>query len=81
MKDHIRKILESPAFTEGEKWVVKWQFRLLGDFQTSLAEAISKADDDNLKRIALGFPDQVQGFLGWNRGDLATRLRAAGLEN
>jgi len=81
MKDHIRKILESPAFTEGEKWVVKWQFRLLGDFQTSLAVAIATADDENLAKLALGFPEQVQGFLGWNRGDLATRLRAAGLED
>ena len=81
MPEHVRKILADPNFTEGEKWVVKWQHRLLGSFQTALADAIKLADDDNLARLAKGFPEQVQGFLGWNRGDLARRLRAAGLED
>ena len=81
MLEHVRRILDSPDFTPGEKWVVKWQFRLLGSFQTALADAIKLADDDNLARLASGFPDQVQGFLGWNRGDLARRLRDKGLQD
>jgi hypothetical protein len=72
---------EASPWTAGEKWVVKWQFRLLGDFGTALAEAICRADDTNLARIAKGFPDEVAGFLAWNRGDLAQRLRAAGFQD
>lgn len=76
----IRQFLASPDWTESEKWVIKWQFQELGDFQTALAEAIKRADDDNLMRLGRGFPAQVSGFIQWNRGDLGRRLRAAGLE-
>lgn len=75
----IGRFIESPDWSDAEKWVIKWQFRLLGDFQTALAEAIARADDNNLRLIAFGFPNQVEGFLSWNRGDLADRLRSAGL--
>jgi len=76
----LRDVLESLLWSDGEKWVVKWQFGLLGDFQTALARAIAQADDENLRLLALGFPKQVAGFLSWNRGNLAERLRVAGLE-
>lgn len=79
MMEAVHKMLASPDWTEGEKWVVRWQWRLLGDFQQALSEAIKRADDGNLDRLRLGFPDQVAGFLAWNRGDLAQRLRAAGV--
>jgi len=79
----IRAMLLSPAWTEAEKWVVKWQYnrslQLLGGFQTALAEAILRADEGNLARLRLGFPDQVDGYLAWSRGDLAGRLRDAGV--
>jgi len=78
----LGKILgEDSPWTPAEKWVVKWQYRLLGDFETALAEAICRADDGNLDRLARGFPNQVAGFLAWNRGDLAERLRAAGFSD
>ena len=59
---------------------MKWQFRLLGDFETALASAITKADDNNLMALSLGFPDQVAGYRAWAHGDLGQRLRAMGLE-
>ncbi len=79
-KDKINEILESDQFSPGEKWIVRWQFRLLGDFNKALAETIIRADDNNLHRLSLGFPDEVGGFLEWNRGGLAERLKEAGLD-
>ena len=78
--ERIGAILESGEWTVGEKAVVKWQFRLLGDFRTALFKAIALADDKNLVRLAMGFPDEVSGFMAWNRGGLGKRLRDAGLE-
>jgi len=75
-----RVLGDASPLIPAEKWVVKWQFRLLGDFGTALAEAITRADDNNLERIAKGFPDEVAGFLDWSRGLLGHRLRAMGLE-
>jgi len=72
--------LESDQWTAAEKWVIRWQFGLLGDFQEALSEAIKRADDSNLARLEFGFPEQVAGFTAWSRGDLGTRLRNAGLE-
>ena len=82
MTDHVTigRFLTSAYWTESEKWIIKWQFRLLSDFQTALADAIKRADEDNLGRLRLGFPMQVDGFLQWHAGDLGCRLREAGLD-
>jgi hypothetical protein len=77
--DKIREILTSGEWTEAEKAVVKWQFRLTGDFFKALWEAICRADEDNLERLSRGFPTEVEGYLAWHRGDLGPRLRKAGL--
>ena len=45
-----------------EKFVYEWQYRMLGGFGTSLAEAIARADSVNTAKIALGFPDEVSGI-------------------
>lgn len=66
--------------TEAEKWVVKWQLGILGGFQMALARAMVCADDANLERLRLGFPDQVAGLLAWRHGDLRVRLVARGLD-
>jgi hypothetical protein len=76
----ISDVLQPDQWTDAEKWVIRWQYRLLGDFQAALAEAITRADDSNLERLALGFSDQVAGFIDWSRGNLSTRLREAGLD-
>jgi hypothetical protein len=79
-RETIGKFLMDSENSSAEKWVVKWQFRLLGDFETALAECITRADDRNLERLADGFPTQVSGFLAWSRGAMAQRLRKAGLD-
>ncbi len=76
----IRDILNSAEWSAGEKAVVKWQFRLHGHFLTALWVAITKADETNLRKLERGFPDEVEGYRAWTRGDLAKRLREIGLE-
>ena len=76
----IGYFLDSPAWTPAEKLVIKWQFHLYGDFYTALWEVIKRADEENLERLACGFPLQIIGFKQWAFGDLGQRLRAAGLE-
>ena len=76
----IDKVLRSLELTEPEKWVIKWQFGLLGDFQTALSAAIKSADETNLARLELGFPVQVGGFREWAFGGMGTRLRERGVD-
>lgn len=77
--EQIAKILDSDAFDASDKWVVEWQYGFLGDFETALAVAITKADEMNLIRLANVFFKQVEGYRRWTRGDLGERLRKAGL--
>lgn len=79
IQEVLREILLGNQFTEAEKAVVKWQFGLNGGFYRALWGAIITADDKNLVKLAFSFPEEVTGFLAWSRGDLAKRLRAAGL--
>lgn len=58
-----------PQLTVGEEFIVKWQYRLLGDFGTALIEAIKLADRSNLAKLALGFPDEVIGYINYTRID------------
>lgn len=76
----IREVLDSRTFSEAEKFIVRWQVGMLGDFKTALIDAIKRADDGNLERLGKGFPTEVAAFVAWSRGDLALRLREAGLE-
>lgn len=79
-REIIGEFLTSELWTPSEKFVIKWQFRLLGDFETALIDCIKRADEHNMERLAEGFPTQVDGFRQWAYGSLGTRLRNAGLE-
>ena len=50
---------------EIERAVVDWQYRLCGDFRKALWEAIARADEGNLQRLRLGFPNEVDGYLAF----------------
>jgi hypothetical protein len=76
----IDQVLNSNLWTPGEKAVVKWQFRLLGDFLDALFVAMARADEGNLAKLELAFPEEVTGFRAWSHGDLARRLREVGLD-
>ena len=77
--EEIQSILNSARWTDDEKWVVEWQFRLLGSFGRALAHTLVAADETNLERLSMGFPMEVLGFRKWAYGDLGNRLRKAGL--
>lgn len=79
MQLRIREFLADPHETASAKAVVKWQFGLYGDFYTTLWNAIKMADEENLGRLHKGFPTEVEGYLAWTRGGLATELRAKGV--
>jgi hypothetical protein len=74
----IAEILTSDKWDDSAKWIIKWQFGELGGFETALALAIMRADQDNLERLAKGFPIQVEGFRQWAYGDLARTFHQAG---
>ena len=42
--------------TDEEAFVCAWQYRLLGGFYATLADAIAKADSGNRARLMLAFP-------------------------
>ena len=74
------EMLKSDVWTYGEKAIVKWQFHLHGNLFTALFEAFARADEKNLYRLSLGFPQETEALREWRYGSLAKRLREAGLE-
>lgn len=79
MQRKVHEFLVNPDEPLEQKAVLKWQWRLYGDFFTALFDAIKLADDGNLERLRLGFPIEVTGFVEWNRGSLAEELRRKGV--
>jgi hypothetical protein len=56
-------------FTKSEKFIIDWQYGKLGGFYSALIDAISRADEINLAKLELGFPDEVKGYKSYNRVD------------
>jgi len=79
MDKRIAEFLADSTESLEAKAIVKWQWGLYGDFYTALFSAIKRADDENIERLALGFPIEIRGFLAWSRGTLAKELRAKGV--
>lgn len=46
----------------GEQRLCDWQFGRLGSFWSGMWRAISTADDSNLERLALAFPEEVEAY-------------------
>ena len=55
-------LFEKYGLTPEEDIIVQWQYRYLGDFRTALFEAICLADENNLYKLSLGFPIEVEGY-------------------
>lgn len=75
----IGMLLRSNKFTDGEKQLIEWQFRICGDFYKALWQAIGRADESNLMKLGMGFPAEVKAYLAWTRGNLGERIRAMGV--
>ena len=50
-----------------EDWIAQWQYGYVGDFHKALFEAICRADETNLYKLSLGFPDEVNGYKKYTR--------------
>ena len=68
--------------THGEAELVKWQYRLQGDFNRALWETIARADEDNLMALSMGYPEDVKAFVSFSReeGYWKSVQKKAGLE-
>lgn len=53
--------------SKSEEFVILWQYRMSGHFKTALADAIGLADEGNLEKLRLGFPDEVQGYINYTQ--------------
>ena len=55
------------VLTDGERFIVEWQFSFAGGFKTALADAIRRADEYHLNLLSLGFPDEVEAYRNYSR--------------
>jgi hypothetical protein len=55
------------SLTKSERFIVKWQYGILGDFHAALIEAIKRADTDNLEKLRQGFPEEVGGYINYTQ--------------
>lgn len=73
----LGKIFDSKELTPGEKkYILDWQYHMGGSFSQALFKVIAAADESNLHKLELGFPEEVQGYKAWTRGDLHERASA-----
>ena len=58
---------------------LEFQYRQSGSFYKKLWEAIHQADEDNLAKLAEGFPEEVEAYKLWTRqgaGALLSKVSA-----
>lgn len=54
--------VNSDAITPAEFRLVKWQFRYAGFFENLMYNLMAAADDNNLAKLALAFPDDAEAY-------------------
>ncbi len=74
--EHFGKL---KLFSIGERRYLEFQFNKASGFFTALFIAMEKADDDNLEKMRLGFPEEVDALKRWRYGDLAEAADKIGL--
>jgi hypothetical protein len=74
--DRFIEVMTGDEFTSGEKFICQAQYRnaTLSSFESALWTIMCAADDYNMGRLALAYPDRVQAFLQWRLSDLRQRL-------
>ena len=78
----LNRVLTSDAYTEGAKRCAQWQYAQMapmGAFWTAIWTAIQLADDENLDRLELAFPEDVFAYATFMSGELIERWKADGL--
>lgn len=64
------------GFTKLESIIFRWQFKLMGGFETKLMDAIVLADEDNIAKLTKAYPDHVLAIIHWRHGHLHDELKA-----
>ena len=66
----------------GEAELVKWMYRQQDHFHTALWMAITRADEDNLMALSMGYPEDVEAYVAYSReeGYWKSVQKKAGLE-
>ena len=57
------------GLSHGERFIVDWQYHMAGGFKQALVEAMCRADDTNLAKLALAFPEETEAFILYSRKD------------
>ena len=77
----FHEVMEGDLLSDEEKWCVRWQHHHHGRFYRPSAfelkffELIELADEQNLDRLAHGWPLEVRAIRAWRGSDMAQRLR------
>ncbi len=76
----IRAILaDEKNFSDGERLLAEWYAAQQGEwgaggFTKSLFDCMSRADANNVFKLALGFPSEVRAWREWTQSDLKQRF-------
>ena len=57
--------LVDPKYQTAVLHVYDWQYKKLKHFYTDLFELMSRADDENMLRLALAFPQHALAYQQW----------------
>jgi hypothetical protein len=82
-REQIGHVMRSGEFTKAEKQLLECQFPghcHPGNFTEKLFDAIYAADENNQRRLALGFPDEVDAVQHWQHGGLREKMEAVANE-
>ena len=68
--------------TQGEQFIVKWQYKIGGGFCVALGECMMYADDMNLQKLATVYPEEVRAIRSFkgNPGWWDRVKKSAGVE-
>ena len=82
-REAINEALLSEELNDGEKECIQWQFPNvvpLPGFKAVLWEAMKRADSENLFRLRLGFPEEVDALRAFRNGELGEKVKKYGVE-
>lgn len=55
------------GFSKPEAFVIEWKYNYGGSFTMALAELLAIADNNNLEKLRLAFPDEVEGYVNYTK--------------
>ncbi len=81
-RESVRLVMTSTDFTLGEKQLLEHQlaeFCNPSAFTKSLFDFLYRCDGNNLAKMRVIFPEQVDAVLAWQTSDLAQRFQTKGI--